>query len=271
MTRSLRGLAAGLVLTAVAGCAGAPASRQEVITLPGSGDSQDVLRGLARGYLARYPDRRAIVPDSIGSDGGVRVVGTGRYPVGRVARRPTPEETHEYGAFQYVEFARVPVVFVVGPRAGVRDLSEAQLCDIFARRVANWREVGGHDAPIEMQARPEDGSNMRAIRQHLACFAGVPAPPRGRFNLRNVDLVDAMKTFPGAIGFMPLSEALLHGYQVVTLDGVAPTAPGYKLTIGLGFVYQQPLPRSYQAFVDYLKTPQARDIMTKTGHVPVEG
>ena len=93
---------------------------------------------------------------------------------------------------------------------------------------------------------------MQAIRTHLACFADVPKPPHGRFNLRNSDLVASMKMYPGAIGFMPLSEALLHGYQVVTIDGVAPTAPEYKLIIGLGFVYKKSLPGGYQAFVDYL-------------------
>jgi phosphate transport system substrate-binding protein len=271
VNRSIRGIAAGLALAAVTGCAGTPATRQDVITLPGTGDSQDVLRGLARGYLSQHPDRRVIVPDSIGSDGGVRVVGTGEYPVGRVARRPTTEEKHEFGEMKYMEFARVPVVFVVGKRAAIYDLSEQQICDIFGRHIVNWKELGGEDEPIVVQSRPEDGSNLRAIRKNLGCFASVPAPLRGQFNLRNVDLVASMKAVPGAIGFMPLSEALLHGYQFVTIDGVAPTTPEYKLTIGLGFVSRKRLPPSYQAFLDYLSTPPAREIMTKTGHVPVEG
>jgi phosphate transport system substrate-binding protein len=270
VSTSIRAILAGLALVAVSGCGGT-ASRQDVITLHGTGDSQDVLRGLARGYLAQHSERRVIVPDSIGSDGGIRVVGTGEFPVGRVARRQTDEEKHEFGELKYVEFARVPVAFVVGKQAGVRDLTERQICDIFARRVGNWKEVGGQDVPIEVQARPEDGSNMRSIRKHLACFAEVPAPPRGNFNLRNADLVASMKAFPGAIGFMPLSEALLHGYQVVTIDGVGPIAPEYKLLIGLGLVHKKSLPPSYQAFVNYLRTPAAREIMTKTGHVPVEG
>jgi phosphate transport system substrate-binding protein len=271
VNRSIRSIAAGLALAAVAGCTGTPAPRQDVITLQGTGDSQDVLRGLARGYLAQHPDRRVIVPDSIGSDGGIRVVGTGEYPVGRVARRPTAEEKHEFGPMRYVEFARVSVVFVVGQDAGVRDLSERQLCDIFGGRIASWKEVGGQDTPIAVQSRPEDGSNLRVIRKQLSCFADVPAPLRGHFNLRNVDLVASMKMVPGAIGFMPLSEALLHGYQTVTIDGVAPTAPEYRLTIGLGFVSKKAIPRSYQAFIDYLTTAPAREIMSKTGHIPVEG
>ena len=204
-----------------------------------------MLRGLARGYLAQHAERRVIVPDSIGSDGGIRVVGSGEYPVGRVARRPTAEEKAEFGEFKYVEFARVPVAFVVGKHAGVHDLTEQQICDIFARRIINWKELGGEDQPIVVQARPEDGSNMRAIRKHMACFAErAETPSHGRFNLRNADLVASMKAYPGAVGFMPLSEALLHGYQVVTIDGVAPTAPEYKLVIGLGFVYKKSLPRA---------------------------
>src|SRR5262245_36189939 len=97
--RSIRAIAAGLVLAVVAGCGWAPSTRQDVITLPGSGDSQDILRRLARDYLAQYPDRRVVVPDSIGSDGAIRLVGDEESPVGRVTRRATAEETEVFGAF----------------------------------------------------------------------------------------------------------------------------------------------------------------------------
>ena len=57
-------------------------------------------------------------------------------------------------------------------------------------------------------------------------------------------------------GFMPLSEAVFHGYQAVTLDGVAATASGYPFAIGLGFVHKGALPGGTRA-------------MRATGHVPV--
>ena len=243
----------------------------EPVTLPGTGDSTDVLRALAQSYTAQYPDRQVMVPNSIGSDGGVRVVGTGASPIGRVARKPTPEEIAKYGEFMYVEFARVPVAFVVSPKAGVSNLTEQQICDIYAGRVTNWNDVGGSDLAIDVQARPEDGSNMKTIRQHMACFTDLQIAPSAHHNLRNPDLVASMKTFAGAIGFMPLAEAELHGYQVVTVDGIAPSMSQYKLGIGLGFVYKASFSPSIQAFLDYLKAEAARQIMRKTGHVPVEG
>lgn len=272
--KASRNLVAGLigaVLAAGAPAAGLQAAAFEAVTLPGTGDSTDVLRDLAAAYVAQYPDRKVIVPNSIGSDGGVRVVGTGESPIGRVSRMPTPEELAKYGDFKYTEFARVPVAFVVSPKAGVRNLSEAQICDIFSGRVGNWKDVGGNDLPIDVQSRPEDGSNMRTIRKHMACFTTLEITPTAHENLRNPDLVASMKSFAGALGFMPLSEAELNGFQVVTVDGVAPTSPKYKFGIGLGFVYKTAFSPGIRAFLDYLKTDAARAILRKTGHVPVEG
>lgn len=272
--KTLRNLAVGLVgmlLVLEALASGLSAAALEPVTLPGSGDLTDLLRDLAAAYIVQYPDRKVVVPNSIGSDGGVRVVGTGESPIGRVARVPTPEEVAKYGPFGYLEFARVPVAFVVSPKAGVRDLTEAQVCDIYSGRVTNWKAVGGHDLPIDVQARPEDGSNMRTIRANMACFTRLEITAAAHPNLRNPDLVASMKGFAGAIGFMPLSEAELHGVQVVTVDGVAPSTPRYKLGIGLGFVYKTAFSPGLRAFLEYLKTDEARRIMRKTGHVPVEG
>jgi phosphate transport system substrate-binding protein len=268
MMRALRTIIPAIVLGAFA-IVPAPASAAAVdsIALPGTGDSTDVLRALAKSYMAQYPGREVAVPNSIGSDGGIRVVGTGESPIGRVARVPNAAERAKYGEFTYVEFARVPVAFVVTPESGVTNLSEQQICEAFSGRVTNWKQVGGRDLAIAVQSRP-DGSNLQTIRKNIACFATLEWAPTARFNEHNPDLVAAMKT-AGAVGFMPLSEAVLHGYRTVTLDGVAPTAQNYKLGIGLGFVHRGVVPSAIRAFLDYLATEPARTIMLNTGHVPV--
>jgi phosphate transport system substrate-binding protein len=266
-----RACLAGFMFLITAGCAHQVSTpmRFEAITLPGTGDSQDLLREVAQHYTSQFPERQVVVPDSIGSGGGIKAVGTGVAPIGRVARYPSPEEIAAYGEFKYTEFARVPVAFVVSPQAGVKNLSEAQICAIYAGRLSNWKEVGGWDFPIHVQSRPDGGSNMQTIRKQIACFTDLEVTSKANFNLRNSDLVNSMKTIPGAIGFMPLSEAELHGFSVVSLDGVAPDKQHYKLGIGLGFVYKQSLTPSIQDFVDYLSTVPAKKIMRDTGHVPL--
>ena len=67
---------------------------------------------------------------------------------------------------------------------------------------------------------------------------------------------------------MPLSEARLNDIQMVTLNGVAADASDYKLGIGLGFTYIKPMTKEVAAFIDYLNSEAARDVMRQTGHTP---
>ncbi len=271
MSRFTRTATFVTVFVLVALAAGTPrawAAELEPVTLPGTGDSQDLLRALAQSYTAQFPDRSVVVPNSTGSDGGIKVVGTGESPIGRVSRLPDSQEIAKYGQFEYLEFSRVPVVFVVGAQAGVRNLSQQQVCDLFSGRITNWKDVGGNDVRVDVQSRP-NGSNLQTITKNVPCFAGLTVTTNANYNERNADLVASMKRFAGAIGFMPLSEAVLHGYQAIALDGVLATMPNYPLGIGLGFVHKGTLPAGIQAFLEYLQTESARTIMRTTGHVPV--
>ena len=263
-------LATSLTILSITGCAQHNTAPTEfpTVTLPGTGDSQDLLRELAQKYTAQYPDRLVIVPDTTGSQGGVEVVGKGTAPIGRVSRLPNAEERSQYGDFKYLEFARVPVAFVVSGDAGVDNLSEQQICDIWSGRFTGWKAVGGRDLPIAVQDRPDSGSNMQTLRGKLDCFTKLKVTSGAHYNEKNSDLVDSMKSISGAIGFMPLSEAKLHGFKTLTLDRVAPDQDHYKLVIGLGFVYKKPLPAEIAAFIDYLRSEPARQAVRQTGHTP---
>ncbi len=260
-----------LLFLIMAGCAHQTVTpkQYEAVTFPGTGDSQDLLRAVAKSYTQEFPERAVFIPDSVSSSGGIKAVGTGTAAIGRVARLPLPKERAAYGEFKYEEFARVPVVFVVSTNVGVANLSEAQICGIYSGQITNWREVGGKDMPIQAQTRPEGGSNLILIRKHLSCFTDLKFGPDVRDNFRNSDLVNTMQTTPSALGFMPLSEAMFNGIKSVSLNGVEPLDKNYKLGIGLGFVYKKTPSPSARAFLDYLATKRAKKIMKDTGHVPL--
>src|SRR5437773_11765514 len=97
-------VAAGIILAALSVCPPqARAAELEAVTLPGTGDSQDLLRALAQSYAAQYPGRQVTVPNSIGSDGGVRVGGTEESAIGRVSRRRNVAVVAQDGEVEYVE------------------------------------------------------------------------------------------------------------------------------------------------------------------------
>ena len=138
---------------------GLQAASFEPVTLPGTGDSTDVLRELAAAYTAQYPDRQVIVPNSIGSDGGVRVVGNRRIPIVACAQA-------DHGGAR--EVRRVPLHGVRARAGRVRGEPEDGRGAPHTRRrsatssaaASRTGRAGGNDLPIDVQARPEDGSNM---------------------------------------------------------------------------------------------------------------
>ncbi len=60
-----------------------------------------------------------------------------------------------------------PIVNKDVAEAGVKNLTKAQLTDIFTGKITNWKEVGGADEAIVLITRPES-SGTRATFQKYA-------------------------------------------------------------------------------------------------------
>ncbi|MGE0821425.1 MAG: substrate-binding domain-containing protein [Candidatus Binatia bacterium] len=297
MKRIFFTLAAGLACTAFAGCApmkspsskimvattqkqGTPVAASTVpvtgeLVIPGTGDSQDLLRLIAQVYQKAHPNTKVVIPDSTGSFatkpgtlGGLESAGTRTTPLGRTAVRPREIDLKKYGPMFYREFARVPVAFVVHKSVSVRALTSQQVCDIYAGRIQNWKELGGADLPLVVQTRPE-GSNMLAVRESMACFKDLEVTKKGHYNLRNADAVTSLQTMAGSIGFMPVSEADHYKFTMLKLDGRYPFVEGYPVTISLGLVHMDPLSGLAKDFADFLSAAEAQKILRETGHLPI--
>lgn len=246
------------------------------LVIPGTGDSQDLLRSVAAAYEKSRPHTKIVIPDSTGSFatkegtlGGLESAGTRTTELGRTAVRPREVDLQKFGPMYYREFARVPVAFVVHKSVTVRELTSQAVCNIYAGRVKNWKELGGPDLPLVVQTRPE-GSNMIAIREGLSCFKSLTVTDNGHLNLRNADAVNSMRDMPGSIGFMPLSEADHHKFTMLKIDGKYPFSEGYAVTVGLGLVHMDPLNGLAKDFADFLTAEEAIRILRHSGHLPVK-
>jgi phosphate transport system substrate-binding protein len=160
------------------------------------------------------------------------------------------------------------VVFVVHSGVPVKAVSGEQICSIYSGAISNWSAAGGSDQAIAVQARPE-GSNMLAIRQALPCFKDLQVTPSAHWNRQNADAVASIRTIPGSIGFMPLSEARLHGFDVLTLNGKEALAVDYPVVISLGLVHMDPLHGLAKDFVEFLASQEAARVLSDSGHIPV--
>jgi phosphate transport system substrate-binding protein len=85
-----------------------------------------------------------VIVEAGGSGRGISDVRTGKVDIGMVSRALTDKEKDLYG----FPVARDGVCVIIHMNNPVKALSDSQVTGIFTGRIANWKKVGGRDAPI---------------------------------------------------------------------------------------------------------------------------
>lgn len=102
----------------------------------------------------------------------------------------TKLKTHQIGEAR--------VAFAVHPSNPVKSVTEAQLADILAGKVTNWKEVGGADQPIVIVAAgPGDGVRSMA---EAAVLKGGSLPASARALNNATQIVKVVAQLPDALG-----------------------------------------------------------------------
>ena len=192
---------------------------KETVEVGGTGDSQSLLRTMAESFENIYPDIVVLVPDSIGSSGGVKAVQAGRMALGRIAR---PLTAHEKQDLLEIPFANSPVVFAVHPTVtGVENLTPAQILDIYAGKYRNWSELGGPNVKLYSIDREGGDSSRKVLKAHIPGFNDIDS--KAKIFYSTPDAVEAIARHDFTIGYLPLALAKRYQLKVLSIDGAAPT------------------------------------------------
>lgn len=109
------------------------------------------------------------------------------------------------GTLNSTEVARYAIVVVVLPGNPVQSLSYDQLRDIYAGRITNWQQVGGHAAPINLYDRLPGSAAQETFRVNILGPTPI-APSVRRFPLF-ADLSKALLADPNGIGYVTFNFA----------------------------------------------------------------
>jgi phosphate transport system substrate-binding protein len=195
---------------------GAAGPGNGTITVAGS----TALLPLAKDASAAYQAAHANVKISVSGGGSA----TG---INQVAAKAIDIGDSDITAPEHPELVdhRVAVVgfaVITNPSAGVKNLSKAQLRDVFAGNVANWKDVGGADQKIVVVNRPRS-SGTRAVFVKTVMGA-TPLSESGLVEDATGTVVSVVKQTPGTVSYVALSGVTGGGVTVVSVDGTAPGA-----------------------------------------------
>ena len=230
-----------------------------------------VMKEAAKRIMEANPDIRITVAGG-GSGVGVQKAGEGLVQIGNTGRALKEGEIEKYGLVSW-PFAIDGVAAVVNPANPVSALSKEQLSKIYSGEIANWKEVGGADAAISLYMR-EDGSGTRETFETLA-INEIEIAAKSNVVSSNGAMKTAVSQDENAIGYVGIGH-LDDSIKAVVLDGMTPSQENakngsYKIT-RLLYMNTKGRPEGLtKAFIDYIYSPEGREITAKSGYIPTDG
>lgn len=261
-----------LILLAILAWGGSTGVAADSLTISGTGDSQVVLRELARLFEADNPDIRVVVPDSVGSGGGIKALLEGMAGLARTARPLKPEEA-EKGLVQE-PFALSPIVFASHPsQQQVGSLSAHDVIGLYEGGIKNWRDLGGEDHKLYLVARETGDSSRKVIDAYYQSQGLTGIGPAGKVFYTTGDAALALARNPYTIGYLPYSVARHFNLHILAFDRIVPDAQSisdrrYPLVTTLYLITPADPGRPALAFLDFVRTAPARYIMLRSGVFP---
>lgn len=228
-----------------------------------------VMEEAAKRIMTAFPNIRITVGGG-GSGIGIQKVGEGLIDIGNAGRPVKEKEQAKYQLTSFA-FAIDGVAVVVHPSNPVHALTTQQAQDAFAGRITNWKELGGPDAEIHLYGRDEASGTREVFWKKLLAKGDVAS--NANILKSNGAMKTAISKDEHGLGYMSIGR-IDDSLAAVAIDGVAATQKNatdgsYGVTRRLFMNTKgQPGPLA-QSFIDYIASPEGREIVAAQGYIPL--
>lgn len=262
-----RFLHTALLTLCLAGLTGHGAAAEE-LNIVGTGSGSAVLEAIGEAFSAQHPGVTVLVPKSIGSGGAIREVGAGNLVLGREAR--TIKEKEKGYGLSYLPYAKNPIVFFVNPSVTVTNLTPEQACGIYSGAITNWSEVGGQDTKIRVIRREDGDSSLEVLVETVPGFKDITLTDKSKTTLSDPETIEFCAGKADTIAFGTYANARNAKVKILTVNGQAPTDPGYPYVGTLALVFKEANRQGTVAkFLDFIASPAAADPIRRAGATPL--
>ncbi|MEB8399797.1 phosphate ABC transporter substrate-binding protein PstS family protein [Enterococcus casseliflavus] len=249
---------------------GAASNENVEILAVGSTALQPLVEAAGESFSADNPNYTITVQGG-GSGTGLSQVEAGAVTIGNSDVFADEKDGVDASKLVDHKVAVVGMAPVVNKDAGVTDLSQQDLIDIFTGKVKNWSELGGADQEISVINRAS-GSGTRATFEKWGLNGAETIQTQEQDSSGTVRKIVAET--PGAISYLALSY-LDDSIQALSLDGVEATPENIadnKWPIwSYEHMYTNGEPdANVKAFLDYIMTDDVQQgIVIELGYLPI--
>lgn len=261
-------LSSAAVLSSTVVFSGSAFAADDSVSTEGSSSMEQVIGVLGEAFMEAHDDI-SFTYNPTGSGAGINAVAEGRCDIGLSSRDLTEAEKQNLkGDVVAID----GIVVVVNPQNKVKNLSLAQIKDIYTGKITTWKDVGGEDHPIVLIGR-EAGSGTR---DGFESVTGTSDQCKYRQELTSTgDVITTVGQNVNAIGYASLS-ALSDKVHAVTVDNVIASEAtildgSYQLQRPFLLVTpkDKPLEGAAKIFMDFALSPEQADLVEGAGVVPM--
>lgn len=234
-------------------------------TIKGGGAPFEVVTALTTEFSKAHP-RVSWDFEDVGSKGGMAAVANGEADLGTASIPLLPEFV---GKIEALSVGASGTAIVVAASNPVKNLTRAQVRDIFSGAITDWSAVGAPAGPITLVVRAPDTaiwSNFKSyffdpstkLRPGAAVAGDLP------------ETVNAIKGLSTAIGIITAGSVTRGdpSIRLLSIDGVEPTqanltSGAYKAIRPLFLLYRSELKPELAAFIDFVRSPSGQQIISK--------
>ncbi|MBI5524350.1 MAG: phosphate ABC transporter substrate-binding protein [Desulfarculus sp.] len=243
------------------------------LVVTGSSTMAPMVAAMAKQFTTKYPDVLIQVRAG-GSLRGISDCRQGLNDIGMVSRALHANE----GDLLAYPLGKDGACLIIHKDNPVASLSSEQVVAIFSGQISNWREAGGHNAPITVVARPPDRPTQELFEAffHVDYQAIKPSLTAGD----NAEAIKAVVQDPRAIAPISVGEAernLEFGapIKLLPLNGVTASKGqvrdgSFPITRTLNLITKGNPSRLAEAFMAFARSPEGIKIIESYDFVPLE-
>ncbi len=244
------------------------------ITITGSTTVLPIAQKAAEVYMSRHPQVRISVAGT-GSGDGIKSLLDGTASIADASRDMKKKEK-DLARKRGVNPVRHTVALdcivpVVNPANPVKNLTMAQLRDIYTGKLRNWKQVGGWDKPIVVISRDSSSGTFEVWNHKVLKKARVR--PDAQLQASNGAVAQAVAGNRYAIGYVGIGY-LNPKLKALTVNGIKASLASardrsYPVARAL-YMFTRGEPTGVvKDFLDFVKGPEGQKIVAAEGFVPL--